>query len=39
MTVTDLRINEEKPLFRLFFLKDYEDQIVEIGEIKKIDLA
>ena len=29
--------NKEKPLFQLFFLKDDEDQRVEVEEVKKID--
>ena len=32
-----VEINEKKPLFQLFFLKDNEDLGVEIDEVKKID--
>ena len=30
-------VNEEKPLFQLFFLKDDEDQSVEAVEVEEID--
>ena len=30
-------VNEEKPLFQLFFLKDDEDQSVEVEEVEEID--
>ncbi len=32
-----IKVNEEKPLFQLFFLKDDEDQSVEIEEVEEID--
>ena len=32
-----IEVNEEKPLFQLFFLKDDEDQSVEIEEVEEID--
>ena len=32
-----VEINKEKPLFQLFFLKDDEDQSVEIEEVEEID--
>lgn len=30
-------VNEEKPLFQLFFLKDDEDESVEVEEVEEID--
>lgn len=32
-----LEIHEEKPLFQLFFLKNNEDQSVEVEELEEID--
>ncbi|NIR87711.1 hypothetical protein GWO13_09200 [Candidatus Bathyarchaeota archaeon] len=32
-----VQVKEEKPLFQLFFLKDDEDQSVEVKEVEKID--
>ena len=32
-----IEVNEEKPLFQLFFLKDDEDQRVEVEEVEEID--
>ena len=32
-----MKNHEETPLFQLFFLKDNEDQSVEIEEVEKID--
>lgn len=32
-----VEVNEEKPLFQLFFLKDDEDQSVEVVEVEEID--
>ena len=32
-----IKVNEEKQLFQLFFLKDDEDQSVEIEEVEEID--
>lgn len=32
-----IEVYEEKPLFQLFFLKDDEDQSVEIEEVEKVD--
>ncbi len=32
-----IKVNEEKPLFQLFFLKDDEDQSVEVEEVEEID--
>jgi len=32
-----VEVNEEKPLFQLFFLKENEDQGVEIVEVEEID--
>lgn len=29
--------NEEKPLFQLFFLKDDEEQSIEVEEVEKIN--
>jgi len=33
------KVYEEEPLFRLFFLKNDEDQSVEIEEVEEIDFA
>lgn len=33
------KVYEKRPLFQLFFLKDDEDQSVEIEEVEKIDFA
>ena len=33
----DVKMNEEKPMFQLFFLKDDEDQSVEVEEVEEID--
>jgi len=30
-------VNEEKPLFQLFFLKDDEDQSIEVEEVEEIN--
>ena len=32
-----VEVNGEKPLFQLFFLKDDEDQSVEVEEVEEID--
>jgi hypothetical protein len=32
-----VEIDEEKPLFQLFFLRNNEDQSVEVEEVKEID--
>jgi len=32
-----MKIREEKPLFQLFFLKDDEDQSVDVDEVEEID--
>jgi hypothetical protein len=32
-----VEINEEKPLFQLFFLKDDEDQSIKVEEVEEID--
>ena len=32
-----IEVNEEKPLFQLFFLKDDEDGSVEVEEVEEID--
>jgi len=34
-----VEVNEEKPLFQLFFLKDDEDQSVEVLEVEEIDFV
>lgn len=34
-----IKVNEEKPLFQLFFLKDDEDQSVVVEEVEEIDFA
>jgi hypothetical protein len=33
-----IKSNEEKPLFQLFFLKDDEEQSIEVEEVEKINL-
>ena len=37
MVLSNIEVNEEKPLFQLFFLKDNEDQSVEVIEVEEID--
>ena len=37
MVMNNIQINEEKPLFQLFFLKDDKEQNVEVKEVEKID--
>jgi hypothetical protein len=32
-------VHEEKPLFQLFFLKDDEDESVEVEEVEEIDFG
>jgi len=32
-----IEVNEEKPLFQLFFLKNDEDQSTEVKEVEEID--
>ena len=32
-----VKIDEEKPLFQLFFLRNNENQSVEVEEVKEID--
>jgi len=32
-----IEVNKEKPLFQLFFLKDDENQSVEVKEVEEID--
>ena len=32
-----IQVNEEKPLFQIFFLKDDEYQSVEVEEVEEID--
>ncbi|MDH5460088.1 MAG: hypothetical protein OEW71_03525 [Candidatus Bathyarchaeota archaeon] len=32
-----VEVNEEKPLFQLFFLKDNENQSVNVEEVEEID--
>ncbi|KPV63714.1 MAG: hypothetical protein AOA66_0670 [Candidatus Bathyarchaeota archaeon BA2] len=32
-----VEINEEKPLFQLFFLRNNENQSVEVEEVEEID--
>ena len=32
-----IEVDEEKPLFQVFFLKDDEDQSVEVVEVEEID--
>jgi len=32
-------VNEEKPRFQLFFLKDDEDESVEVEEVEEIDFG
>jgi hypothetical protein len=32
-----VEIDEEKPLFQMFFLRNNEDQSVEVEEVKEID--
>ena len=32
-----VEVNEEKPLFQLFFLKDDEDQSIKVEEVEEID--
>jgi len=34
---TSVEIDEEKPLFQLFFLRNNEDQSVEVEEVEEID--
>ena len=34
-----VEVNEEKPLFQLFFLKEDEDGSVEVEEVEKIDFG
>ena len=34
-----IEANEEKPLFQLFFLKDEEDQGVEVKEVEEVDFG
>ena len=34
-----IEVDEGKPLFQLFFLKDDENQDVEVKEVKEIDFA
>ena len=34
-----IHVNEEKPLFELFFLKHDEDQSVEVVEVEEIDFT
>ena len=33
-----IEVDEEKPRFQLFFLKDDEDQSVKVEEVEEIDL-
>lgn len=37
MVINNIQINKEKPLFQLFFLKDNEEQDVEVKEVEEID--
>ena len=32
-----IEVNEKKPLFQLFFLKDDEDRSVEVKEVEEVD--
>jgi len=32
-----IQVDEERPVFQLFFLKDNEDQNVEVKEVEEID--
>ncbi len=34
-----VEINEEKPVFQLFFLKEDEDESVEVEEVEEIDAS
>ncbi|MGQ9460325.1 MAG: hypothetical protein ACUVRA_03725 [Candidatus Bathyarchaeaceae archaeon] len=34
-----IEVDEEKPLFQLFFLKDDEDQSTEVKEVEEIDFG
>ena len=34
-----VEVNEEKPLFQLFFLKDDEDRSVEVKEVEEVDFG
>ena len=34
-----MEANEEKPVFQLFFLKDDEDQSIEVVEVEEIDFT
>jgi len=37
MLRNNIQVNEERPVFQLFFLKDDEDQSVDVEEVEKVD--
>jgi hypothetical protein len=37
VSISVVEVNEEKTLFQLFFLKDDEDQSVEVEEVEEVD--
>jgi len=39
MLKNNIQVNEERPIFRLFFLRNNENQSVEVEEVKEIDFG
>ena len=39
MLKNSIQVNEERPIFRLFFLRNNENQSVEVEEVKEIDFG
>lgn len=39
MLKSSIQVHQERPMFQLFFLKDDEDESVEVEEVEEIDFG